>query len=160
MNKESIINLLKDVQDPEVPVLDVVSMGVVRDVDITSGKTIVTITPTYTGCPAMNTIENEIIEKLKSKGIENVEIKTVFSPAWTTDWLSDETKQRLKDYGIAPPGKSDESDFLKSFFSKIVECPFCGSENTKVTSEFGSTACKSLHFCNNCTQPFEHFKCI
>lgn len=160
MNKEKIINLLKDVQDPEVPVLDVVSMGIVRDVKIEGERTIVTITPTYTGCPAMNTIENDIIDKLKSAGIEDVEIKTVFSPAWTTDWLGEETKQKLRDYGIAPPGKTEESDFLQSFFKKKVECPFCGSGNTKVTSEFGSTACKSLHFCSECSQPFEHFKCI
>lgn len=160
MDKEKIINLLKDVQDPEVPVLDVVSMGVVRDVKIEQARTIVTITPTYTGCPAMNTIEKDIVDKLKSVGIEKVEIKTVFSPAWTTDWLSEETKQKLRDYGIAPPGKTDESDFLQSFFTKKVECPFCGSDNTKATSEFGSTACKSLHFCSECSQPFEHFKCI
>ena len=152
-DKNEIMNLLEDVLDPEIPVLNIVEMGIVRDVIFDENELLIKITPTYMGCPAMNTIENDILDILYSKGIEDVKVKTVYSPAWTTDWMSEETKNKLKKYGIAPPKEATE------LLDKI-ECPFCSSGETLLTSEFGSTACKSLHYCNQCHQPFEHFKCI
>jgi ring-1,2-phenylacetyl-CoA epoxidase subunit PaaD len=158
---EDVRKILKEVKDPEVPVLDIEELGVLREVSFDDDKILITITPTYSGCPAMNAIEQEITLKLKEHGIENFSIKTIFSPAWTTDWMNDEAKQKLKDYGIAPPAQTTNQQ-LKSIIegkSKPVECPFCNSTNTKITSAFGSTACKALHYCNNCHQPFEEFKC-
>jgi ring-1,2-phenylacetyl-CoA epoxidase subunit PaaD len=152
-NKNEILKLLHNVFDPEIPVLNIVEMGIVRDVIFEDDELLIKITPTYMGCPAMNTIENDILDILYSKGIKNVKVKTVYSPAWTTDWMSEETKNKLKEYGIAPPREA--TDILDK-----IECPFCSSSETLLTSEFGSTACKSLHYCNQCQQPFEHFKCI
>lgn len=153
LSEKEILTLLEDVQDPEIPVLNIVEMGIVREINITDEKVQISITPTYMGCPAMNMIENEMLDVLYEKGISKVKVKTVYSPAWTTDWLSDETKNKLKEYGIAPPRAV--TDLLDK-----IECPFCNSNSTKLTSEFGSTACKSLHYCDACHQPFEHFKCI
>jgi ring-1,2-phenylacetyl-CoA epoxidase subunit PaaD len=161
ISKSEIFQILKQVKDPEVPVLDIAELGVLRDVSFDDDKFLITITPTYSGCPAMNAIEQEIKSTLKENGIENFSIKTIFSPAWTTDWMSDQAKQKLKDYGIAPPAETSEQH-LKSILerkSKPVQCPFCNSTDTKLTSAFGSTACKALHFCNHCHQPFEEFKC-
>jgi len=154
---------LEEVIDPEIPVLNVVEMGIVRDIDIVNGEVIVKITPTYSGCPAMNAIEMEIHKKLKEKGVDEFKILTDFKESWTTDWMTDHAKTKLKDYGIAPPAKTDSSsDFLTDLkgSQKIVPCPYCDSMDTKLQSEFGSTACKSLYYCNGCDQPFEHFKCI
>jgi ring-1,2-phenylacetyl-CoA epoxidase subunit PaaD len=150
---EDILSMLENVQDPEIPVLNIVEMGIVREIIIDNENIQVKITPTYMGCPAMNMIENELLDVLYANGICKVNVKTVYSPAWTTDWLSSKTKSKLKTYGIAPPTAiTDKLD--------KIECPFCNSNSTKLTSQFGSTACKSLHFCNHCNQPFEHFKCI
>ncbi len=159
ISKEHILQLLEEVKDPEIPVINIVEMGIVRDVQINGSQVLVLITPTYSGCPAMKTIEDEILDALYSSGIENASVKKTYMPAWTTDWITEEAKQKLKDYGIAPPGKLESDDFL-GLFDKKIECPFCKSNDTKLTSEFGSTACKSLHYCDNCQQPFEHFKCI
>ncbi|HLR76139.1 MAG TPA: 1,2-phenylacetyl-CoA epoxidase subunit PaaD [Balneolaceae bacterium] len=150
--KEDIWQLLKEVHDPEIPVLNIVEMGIVRDVEQNDEKIIVNITPTYSGCPAMYAIENEIRLKLADNGIEKARVKKDFSEPWTTDWMTDEAKQKLNDYGIAPPHPVDLEN-------QEVECPYCGSTNTKVESEFGSTPCKAQHFCNDCQEPFEHFKC-
>ncbi|CAN5144822.1 phenylacetate-CoA oxygenase subunit PaaJ [soil metagenome] len=154
---------LEEVIDPEIPVLNVVEMGIVRDIDIVDGEVIVKITPTYSGCPAMNAIEMEIHKKLQQKGVDEFKIITDFKESWTTDWMTDHAKTKLKEYGIAPPAETDKSsDFLTDLkgSQKIVPCPYCDSMNTKLQSEFGSTACKSLYYCNGCHQPFEHFKCI
>lgn len=161
-HKEEIWDWLKEVTDPEIPVLNIVEMGIARDLVIESDKVTVKITPTYSGCPAMAAIEKEIKQKLKEKGLENFEVKKDFSETWTTDWMTEEAKTKLKDYGIAPPDKtSDEDDFLKSLKStKIIPCPYCESLDTELQSEFGSTACKAQYYCHNCNEPFEHFKCI
>ena len=162
-SEEQVWNFLNEVTDPEIPVLNVVEMGIVRGVTVAENKTTVRITPTYSGCPAMNAIEKSVKDKLVEKGITDFEVITDYSEVWTTDWITDEAKGKLKDYGIAPPEKTSEQegDFLKSLKStKIVPCPFCDSFETELQSEFGSTACKSQYFCNNCHQPFEHFKCI
>jgi len=158
--KNEILNLLTEIYDPEIPVLNIVEMGIVRDAFYENEKLIIEITPTYSGCPAMKVIEDEIRDVMYSNGCKNVEVKKVYAPAWTTDWMTVETKNKLKNYGIAPPEGIAEKDFLKDQNEKSVECPFCKSGKTKLTSHFGSTACKSLHFCLECIQPFEHFKCI
>ncbi|TVR16976.1 MAG: phenylacetate-CoA oxygenase subunit PaaJ [Balneolaceae bacterium] len=163
ISKEKIWSYLEEVSDPEIPVLNVVEMGIVREVHVSKNGINVVITPTYSGCPAMNAIEKDIALKLKAKGLENVAIITDFKEAWTTDWMTDGAKFKLKEYGIAPPEKTErDSDFLTNLkgSQKIVPCPYCDSLNTELQSEFGSTACKSQHYCNDCKQPFEHFKCI
>ena len=161
VSKNQIYKYLKAVKDPEVPVIDVVELGVVRSVE-TDGETVqIELTPTYTGCPAMKVMEQEIVSALKAKGIENIILKTVLFPPWTTDWMTEETKQKLKEYGIAPPQKVTDTDLNPlNWETKTVDCPFCESGNTKLTSQFGSTACKALYYCSNCQQPFEHFKCL
>jgi ring-1,2-phenylacetyl-CoA epoxidase subunit PaaD len=157
--RENIFEILASVRDPEVPVLSVVDLGIVRDVQISGGIISVKVTPTYSGCPAMRVIEENIIAALREKGFPNAEVTTVFSPAWTTDWMSPEAKEKLRAYGIAPPqGRADDSLVTISKPRPTIACPFCGSKNTALKSEFGSTACKSLHYCNQCSQPFEHFK--
>ncbi|MEX0722111.1 MAG: 1,2-phenylacetyl-CoA epoxidase subunit PaaD [Balneolaceae bacterium] len=160
--EEQIWEFLKEVTDPEIPVLNIVEMGIARKVEIDEDRVLVKITPTYSGCPAMNAIENLVKEKLAEKGIDDFEVKLDFAETWTTDWMTGVAKAKLKEYGIAPPGKTEEAgDFLKNLSStKVVPCPFCDSFETKLQSQFGSTACKSQYFCNECNQPFEHFKCI
>lgn len=161
MNSNDIINILDSIKDPEIPVISIVELGIIRKVDVIDNKVKVVITPTYSGCPAMTEIKNDIEKKLIHNGIKEFEISTVLSPAWTTDWMSEETKQKLRNYGIAPPDKvADGNNIFKIILQdKKIACPFCNSENTVKKSEFGSTACKSLFYCNNCHQPFEHFKC-
>lgn len=154
ISEVNIWELLKEVKDPELPALDIIEMGIAREIKIESGKVTVVITPTYSGCPAMFMIENEIRNVLSKNGI-NCEVKTTYTPAWTTDWLTEAAREKLRQYGIAPPGKD-----IEEIFNKNTICPFCGSDDTKLVSNFGSTACKSIHYCNSCVQPFEHFKCI
>ena len=157
--KEKLLNILSEVHDPEIPALNVVEMGIVRDVEFSGEAVHVEITPTYSGCPAMKIIEDDIIEAFRTIGYTNIFVNTVYSPAWTTNWLSDSTKEKLKAYGIAPPGKStNEVIILLPTIKKTVACPFCESNETELRSEFGSTACKSIHYCNNCKQPFDHLK--
>ena len=161
INETDILELLEEIKDPEIPVVSIIEMGMVRGVRINGENINIQITPTYNGCPAMRQIEDDIISRLKIFGYENVSVENVLSPAWTTDWMSESTKLKLKTYGIAPPTKSNFNiEFpLKLFTSEKIDCPFCDSSNTKLTSEFGSTACKSLYFCDDCCQPFEYFKC-
>lgn len=161
INAELIWNSLKEVTDPEIPVLNVVEMGVVRSItESEKGVWQITITPTYSGCPAMKTIEEDIDEMLKEIGIRQFEIVTVLDPPWTTDWLTQEARQKLQEYGIAPPqsGSADKSLLMGRL--RNVACPRCGSENTIMISQFGSTACKSLYKCESCLEPFDYFKCI
>jgi ring-1,2-phenylacetyl-CoA epoxidase subunit PaaD len=161
--RESVLEILKEVKDPELPMIDVVELGVVRDVVFEGGAVRVDITPTYSGCPAIHVMEREIIATLSFYGFDDVQVRTVNFPAWTTDWMSEETKQKFRDYGIAPPRAVPADEGISELVSlrrarPTVECPFCGSSNTVLKSEFGSTACKSIHFCDSCHQPFDHFK--
>jgi len=159
--EDQVWEFLSEIPDPEIPVITIIELGVVRNVELTAEKAIITITPTYTGCPAMKMFEDEIVKKLTSEGIENVEIKMVYSPAWTTAWMSDEARQKLKKYGIAPPVKgTEDKGVLFEAGPKEVQCPRCDSKNTKLTSQFGSTACKAMYTCKDCLEPFEYFKCI
>jgi len=148
---------LGEVLDPEVPVLSVVELGIVRKIELSDEKLTITITPTYSGCPAMNVIEEDILKKLEEKGIKDVELITELSPAWTTAWISEESKAKLLNYGIAPP--ENPTNDKSSLFGKPKACPQCGSENTELKSEFGSTACKALYVCSDCLEPFDYFKC-
>jgi ring-1,2-phenylacetyl-CoA epoxidase subunit PaaD len=145
------------VVDPEIPVLTIADLGVLRDVTIIDGHVEVAITPTYSSCPAMNMIALEIELALEREGIRNAKVMTVLSPAWTTDWMSDEGRRKLKDYGVAPPLAGGGRRAL--FGEQQVACPQCGSVATEVLSEFGSTSCKALWRCTTCREPFDYFKC-
>lgn len=151
---------LKEVTDPEIPVLTVVDMGVVRKVATDGDNIKVSITPTYSGCPAMNEIENNIRETLMSKGFQNVEVEMVLSPPWTTDWLSEEGRNKLREFGIAPPEGTSADKRVLFGEAKKPQCPLCSSTDTEMISQFGSTACKALYRCHNCKEPFDYFKCI
>lgn len=158
ISEEYIWKILEEVSDPEVPVLSVIDLGVVREIKLLDdGKWYIKITPTYTGCPATKVMEFDIKERIRKEGIE-VAVETVLSPAWTTDWLSDEGREKLKDYGITPPQNEDNVAVLFGR-SPDVPCPHCESIDTKQISKFGSTACKALYKCNHCLEPFEYFKC-
>jgi len=155
-NVSEIEALLSTIPDPEIPVITIKELGILRNVVNENGHYTVTITPTYTACPAMGWIEDQIKDKLLHEGITDVEVKTTYTPAWTTDWISEPAKQKLKTYGIAPP---KHSSCTKSFGNEKITCPHCGSNNTEVISQFGSTACKALLKCKACLEPFEQFKC-
>lgn len=157
---EALWAILDEVRDPEVPAVSVVELGIVRDVRVEGDQVVVDITPTYSGCPAMHEIERSVAGALAARGLE-ARVQMVFSPAWTTDWMSDAAKEKLRAYGIAPPGQAADTALIPLMRrAAAVACPFCGSRETDTRSDFGSTACKSLHFCNACHQPFEHFKAI
>ena len=154
-----IWTILEEVTDPEIPVLTIQDLGIVRDVKIHPDETVeVIITPTYSGCPAMHTIEINIIATLQENGFDKIKVTTVLSPAWTTDWLTEAGREKLKAYGIAPPAGSTSK---RALFGEepVVECPNCNSRNTEMLSQFGSTACKSLYRCKDCLEPFDYFKC-
>lgn len=145
------------VADPEIPVLTIDDLGVLREVELVGDRVDVAITPTYSGCPAMNMIALEIELALERAGFREARVRTVLSPAWTTDWMSDEGRRKLRDYGIAPPQASNSRRAL--FGEQTVACPQCGSEETELLSEFGSTSCKALWRCKSCREPFDYFKC-
>ena len=160
---EALLGVLRGIPDPEVPALDIVELGLVRRAELSpDGAVTVEVTPTYSGCPAMRTIEQDILTALHASGYERVELRTVYLPAWTTDWLSDAAKAKLKAYGIAPPGHAVAEQTLVPLMSSAhrATCPYCGSSHTERKSEFGSTACKAIHYCHGCQQPFEEFKAI
>lgn len=156
---DAIKKLLDTIPDPEVPVISIVELGVIRNVEVEDESVIITMTPTYNGCPALKAMEDDIVAVLNKEGITDVKFKMVYKPAWTTDWLSDASKKKLEDYGIAPPVDQPGHHLPFSSKSSVIACPFCKSTETKLTSHFGSTACKALYFCNSCHQPFEYFKC-
>jgi ring-1,2-phenylacetyl-CoA epoxidase subunit PaaD len=150
-------NAAADVADPEIPVLTIADLGVLRDVAVTDGRVEVAITPTYSGCPAMNMITVEIELALERAGFHDSKVHTVLSPAWTTDWMSEDGRRKLREYGIAPPLAGSSRRAL--FGVEQVACPQCGSIDTEVLSEFGSTSCKALWRCKGCREPFDYFKC-
>ncbi len=153
-----IEELLEEVKDPEIPVISIRELGVLRDVAVHNGEVEVTITPTYSGCPAMDVMKFDVEKALRGAGIERFSVKQVLSPAWTTDWISESGKQKLRDYGIAPPPHSADIRVLKGGTTAIA-CPLCGSSDTELLSQFGSTACKALYRCKTCKEPFDLFKC-
>ncbi len=153
----NIWKLMEDIYDPEIPFLSIVDLGIIRDVQMNNDVIEVLITPTYSGCPAMDVISLNIRMSLLQNGFTNIKITQQLSPAWTTDWMTPQGKEKLKAYGIAPPV---EKSFDQKYLEELkVECPLCHSKNTKVISQFGSTACKALYQCNDCLEPFDYFKC-
>lgn len=155
--EELVWERLSLIPDPEIPVISILDLGVVRKVRYDGETLRITITPTYTGCPAMNLFVAEIKAAMHDQGFDKLEIITVYSPAWTTDWLSPQVKEKLRRYGIAPPVKNaaNEDPFAAP---PVVPCPHCDSNNTRLVSQFGATACKSLYTCDDCKEPFEYFK--
>lgn len=154
---EEIMDLLSVIADPEIPVVNIREMGMLREVSLTGEGCEVVLTPTYTGCPAMGIIEADIKALLHSRGIAPVTVKTLYHPAWTTDWMSEEARDKMRQYGIAPPLPSSCGNLAEA--ERTVTCPRCGSADTVVVSRFGATACKALHKCRACGEPFEYFKC-
>jgi ring-1,2-phenylacetyl-CoA epoxidase subunit PaaD len=166
VSTEQVWDWLGQVQDPEIPVISVVDLGIVRAVEWQDGECVVTITPTYSGCPAMQVIAESVTEALHEHGIERVRLVSQLSPAWTTDWMSEAGKQALKGYGIAPPAQQVidisglHTGVKRGAQPKLtVACPNCGSTHTELTSQFGSTPCKALYKCLDCREPFDYFKC-
>lgn len=162
IQEKEVWNILESVCDPEIPVLSVLDLGIVRKIEIENieperRKITVTVTPTYSGCPALDAISMNIRIALLQKGFSQVEIKQQISPAWTTDWMTETGKEKLQQYGIAPPvGKSIDQQYLENL---QVECPRCHSKNSHLISQFGSTSCKALFKCLDCREPFDYFKC-
>lgn len=156
---KTLIPILEQVSDPEIPVLTIIDMGVVRSAVIENNVVFIEITPTYSGCPAMDVIGDDIKAALKKAGY-NSKIELVLSPAWTTDWITPRGRKALREYGIAPPldAEADKEALLGN--KKLVKCTNCGSINTKLVSQFGSTACKALFKCKDCQEPFDYFKCL
>ena len=155
----ALIPILKKVADPEIPVLTVLDMGVIREAVEKDGKVYIKLTPTYSGCPAMDVISDDL--KAAFANIEKkAEVELILSPAWTTDWMSEEGKRKMEAYGIAAPLEetADKEALLGN--KKLVKCTNCGSKNTRLVSQFGSTACKALFQCNDCQEPFDYFKCL
>jgi ring-1,2-phenylacetyl-CoA epoxidase subunit PaaD len=156
---QKLISILEQVSDPEIPVLSIMEMGIVRLAQIEKDTVKIQITPTYSGCPAMDVIGDDIKKALKDEGYYS-EIELILTPAWTTDWITKKGRKALKDYGIAPPldAEADKSVLLDG--KKLVKCTNCNATNTRVISQFGSTACKAQFQCNDCLEPFDYFKCL
>ena len=160
MSIEKQINaILETISDPEIPVLSIMEMGVVRGVKWENNVVEVTITPTYSGCPAMDVIGDDIKKAMKEAGFE-AKVNLVLAPAWTTDWITPKGRKALEDYGIAAPLEPQADKEVLLGNKKLVKCPQCGSFNTKLVSQFGSTACKALFQCEDCLEPFDYFKCL
>lgn len=155
-SKDNIWDHLDKVKDPEIPVVSVVEMGIVREIEIKDEAVCVTITPTFSGCPALHTIQTEIKNSLYQFGFEQVDIQITHDPPWTSDWIAPGAREKLKTMGLAPPPVHHGSFAL--LLMDVVNCPYCGSENTSVRNTFGSTLCRAIYYCNQCQQPFEQFK--
>ena len=155
-DKTQLFELLSSVCDPEIPVLTLQDLGVLRDISMSGNEVKVTITPTYSGCPAVDVMQADIKSALNNAGYQHVTIQQSLSPAWTTDWMSDAGRQKLRAYGIAPPARISGQQTEQPG----IQCPQCGSDEVKRISEFGSTACKALYQCQDCLEPFDYFKCI
>lgn len=161
VTRERLLAVLDTVMDPEVPVLSVVELGIIKDLEVRGDAVKVTVTPTYSGCPAMHVIERDIETALRDNGARTVEIATRHSPAWTTDWMPALAREKLRAYGIAPPSQAEpDAPIAIGRRRPAVRCPYCGSAETEMRSAFGSTACKAIHACRACEQPFEEFKAI
>lgn len=158
VSREQVLEWLADVPDPEIPVVSIMDLGIVRDVQC-NGHVVVSLAPTYSGCPATEAIEANVVAALQERGVVDVTIKRVLSPPWTTDWISAAGCEKLREYGIAPPAHgTSKRDLLGG--GPVVPCPRCASQETERVSEFGSTACKASYRCTDCLEPFEYFKCL
>ena len=155
LNREELLRLLSQIPDPEIPVINIVELGIVRDATmISANEAEIIITPTYSACPAMFNIEEDIIKLFKEKGI-SAKVTTQMFPIWTTDWMTDKAREKLRNYGIVPPEKGADENHL----NVPKKCPRCNSVNTRQISRFGSTLCKASYQCNDCLEPFDYFKC-
>lgn len=154
----NIWQILAEISDPEIPVVSIVDLGMIRSIGIESEKVIVTFSPTFIGCPALHVIQQEIIKKLIESGFDHPLIKVSFSPPWSSDWITSEGRKRLKEFGLSPP--LQRKNKLESVITDIAHCPYCDSENTILKNPFGPTLCRAIFYCNNCEQPFEQFKPI
>jgi ring-1,2-phenylacetyl-CoA epoxidase subunit PaaD len=159
VEEEKIWEILQEVNDPEVPVLSILDLGIVRQVAFDEGKVTIIITPTYSGCPAMDVISMDIRLKLIEKGYRNIAVQQQLSPAWTTDWMTEEGRKKLQAFGIAPPNPKQQFCISDMFRDEAVQCPQCQSHHTEVISQFGSTACKAMYRCLTCKEAFDYFKC-
>ena len=160
MTQAAIFQLLESVTDPEIPVLTIADLGIIRSVNVSETGVQIVITPTYSGCPAMNEIEKNIREMLDNHGVKNVTVLSVLSPAWTTDWMTESGKKKLMAYGIAPPLSPTADKKALMGETRQVTCPNCKSTHTQMQTPFGSTACKALFKCLDCLEPFDYFKCL
>ena len=158
LSEDQIWDVLQTVKDPEIPTISVVELGIVRSVQTGEDGVHVQITPTFAGCPALNVMAADIKRALAAKGVESVEVETVLAPAWSSDWISAEGKQKLKQHGLAPP-RQHGGNIVMTFFD-VVECPRCDSKNTTLQNSFGSTLCRAIWTCNDCQETFEQFKPI
>ena len=153
---DRVWQVLDTISDPEIPVVSLVEMGIARAVQLDGDRVIVTITPTFAGCPAMHHMREQIVEQLRSIGLEQIEIRTSLNPPWTSEWLSDEVRSKLRQFGLAPPPRHNGQ--LEIALLEVVACPHCGSKDTRLDSAFGPTLCQSLHYCHACRQSFQRFK--
>ena len=159
VSAQHVWDALKAVPDPEIPVVSIVDMGMVRDVVVESGRVQVTFTPTFSGCPALHVIRQSIEGAVQDLGVRDVEVLSTLTPPWTTDWITPAARERLREYGIAPPGPAEEGGLIQ-LDTEPVRCPRCGSLDVRLTASFGPTLCKRLHVCNACKEPFESFKSV
>jgi ring-1,2-phenylacetyl-CoA epoxidase subunit PaaD len=149
---------LADVMDPEIPVISVVELGLIRGVQVEDGSVVVEMTPTFLGCPAIELMQNEIRRRLQARGASGVEVRTILSPPWTSEWITEAGRAKLKAYGLAPP--VHHNGLVQVNFSDEAECPHCGSHHTEQKNPFGATLCRALYYCRGCRQPFEQFKAL
>ncbi len=158
LTEDTVWQALDEVKDPEIPVVSLVEMGIVRQVVVDGEAVTVTMTPTFSGCPALEMMAQAIEEKMVALGFTAVEVKTVLSPPWSSDWITDEAREKLKKFGLAPPPRHNGRVAIT--FHEPVACPWCGSENSVVKNEFGPTLCRAIYYCHDCQQPFEQFKAL
>jgi ring-1,2-phenylacetyl-CoA epoxidase subunit PaaD len=156
VTKEHIWDALNQVADPEIPLVSLVEMGIIRDVDVKGHNVIVTMTPTFSGCPALEVMEKDIKNELIKLGLDQVSVEMTFDPPWSSDWIADSAREKIKTIGIGPP-KVHGGDFAAILIDPVC-CPYCESDNTTLKNSFGSTPCRMIYYCNNCQQPFEQFK--
>lgn len=158
LTPEQVWQILEDVKDPEIPVVSVVEMGIIRHVAVEGESVQVMMTPTFSGCPALELMRREIADRLSQAGVKDVEVKLSNQQAWSSDWITPEGRQKLKQFGLAPPPRHGGN--FEIAFQEPVACPYCGSTNTSMKNPFGSTLCRAIYYCNHCQQPFERFKPI
>lgn len=158
LSNDRIWEILAQIHDPEIPALSLIDMGIIREIGCWEDQVIITITPTFAACPAINVIKQSIHDQLSAAGAKEVEVRTVLSPPWSTDWLTTRGREHLRKFGIAPPPHHDGSP--EKFLSYQAACPYCGSLDTEVKNDFGPTLCRTIQYCNHCQQPFESFKPI
>jgi ring-1,2-phenylacetyl-CoA epoxidase subunit PaaD len=158
INEQTIWQALEDVKDPEIPVVSVVELGIVREVVVDGEDVVVKMTPTFSGCPALHVMQDEIEARVRSLDVGQVTVETVLFPPWTTDWITDEARKKLKAFGLSPPMKHGGN--LEITFYDLAACPYCDSADTTIKNTFGPTLCRAIYYCNNCQQPFEQFKAL